>query len=362
MRPGSTSTTVERFRTYEEEGHADGVFDAFFSAATAALILIDEDLRCVRVNERLAALTGRPTSAHVGHPVADVLPAELEPKLTEVLSSGRAIEKLPFELGGRSLVGTFFPVYADARITGAGGILIDITEHKRLERELRASIELRERVLAVVSHDLRNPLGTIALAMSTMPSTAREDGGIAKRVDIAERATRVMETLIHDLLDIATIQTGKLTPQLTDETVDAVLEEAIALHAPLAHEKGLTLVDNTRLAGVQLRCDRTRMMQLLGNLLGNAIKFCRKGDIITLGGSTDDHALRLQISDTGPGIPPDDIPHLFEPYWSTARSRQRGTGLGLFICSAIVEAHGGQLTVESCVGAGTTFHIALPLG
>jgi signal transduction histidine kinase len=292
-----------------------------------------------------------------------VLPASLAPALRDVLRSGEPIDKLPIELRGHSFLGTFFPIYgADNVITGLGGILLDITEHKRLEAELRAAIEMRERVLAVVSHDLRNPLGTIQLAMSTMPDTIRDDREAVRRIQIVERATKTMETLICDLLDMATIQTGTLTLHYNDENADAIVKEAIELHAPLAHEKGLTLVDQTHLDGVRVRCDHPRVMQVLSNLIGNAIKFCRRGDAIRIRGSADERSLMLEIDDTGPGIPATDIPHLFEQYWSTARGRQRGTGLGLFICHAIVDAHGGHLTVASTVGVGTAFRLVLPLG
>jgi OmpR-family two-component system manganese-sensing sensor histidine kinase len=103
-------------------------------------------------------------------------------------------------------------------------------------------------------------------------------------------------------------------------------------------------------------------MQVLSNLLGNALKFCARGDTIRIRGHAEERSLILDIEDTGPGIPAADIPHLFEQYWSTARGRQRGTGLGLFICHAIVLAHGGFLTVASTVGVGTCFRIVLPLG
>jgi len=367
MRPGISDSTVERFRAYLAEqvdarGHAADAFDAFFGAAAAGLLLADDELRCVRVNDNLATLMGRPAADLAGRALEDMLPAGLEPRLHDVLSSGRAIEKLPLELGGRSILGTFFPVYADDRISGLGGILIDITEYKRLEHELRAAIELRERVLAVVSHDLRNPLGTIQLAISTLPDSVRGERESARRIKIVERAAKVMETLICDLLDTATIHSGKLTLELVDDSAEAIVKDALELHQALAEQRGLYLVDDTELAGVRLRCDRARLLQVLGNLIGNALKFCQAGDWITIAGRAEDQRLELEIADTGPGIPLDDIPHLFEPYWSTARGRRRGTGLGLSICKAIVEAHGGQLAVESSVGAGTAVRLALPLG
>jgi signal transduction histidine kinase len=340
-----------------------GAFDAFFAAASAGLLLLDGELRCVRVNEALAHLTGIALEDHAGHPVRDILPSTLEPKLQHVLASHQPIDKVPLELGGRSLLGTFFPVYGDGdRIVGLGGILIDLTEHHRLENELRAAIEIRERVLAIVSHDLRNPVSTIQLATSTLPDEVAANADANRPIEMIERATRTMETLINDLLDMATIQTGTLVLRLADESAESILHETIQLHGPLAERRGVSLVDSTELAGVRVRCDRARILQVLGNLIGNAIKFCKAGDMITLRGRADERTLTLAVADSGPGIPADDIPHLFEPYWSTARDRQRGTGLGLYICHAIVDAHGGTLTVESKLGVGTTFFISLPLG
>ncbi|HEX5063323.1 MAG TPA: ATP-binding protein [Kofleriaceae bacterium] len=368
MRSGISDSTVERFHAFlgeEDQGRARaiGALDAFFAAASAALLLLDRDLHCVQANERLSRLTRLPLEEHRDRPVRELVPVALESKLREILQSGEPLDKEPIELDGRSLLGTFFPVFdANHNISGLGGILIDYTEHKRLEAELRSAIEIRERVLAVVSHDLRNPLGTIELAVSTLPESARDDREAARRIEIIERATKLMETLIGDLLDMATIQTGTLALHFADENADAVVREAIELHHPLAEEAHLRLVDETHLEGVRVRCDKARVLQVLGNLIGNAIKFCKRGDAITVRGYADGRSLVLEVVDTGPGIPAADIPHLFEQYWSTARGRQRGTGLGLFISHAIVAAHGGELTVASTLGVGTSFRIVLPLG
>jgi PAS domain S-box-containing protein len=364
MRPGISESTYERFSEYSHDLDArrvSGVVDAFFAAASAGLLLTDDELRCITVNDTMAAITGEAILDHRGRPVHELLPGGLEPRLREVVRTGHAIQRMPFELHGRSFVGTFFPVYADDHgISGLGGILIDVTEHKRLENEMRAAIQMRERVLAVVSHDLRNPLGTIQLAVSTMPDAVRADPDAAKRIDIVQRATKMMESLIGDLLDIATIQAHKLALRMADEDAHSIVHEVIAIHAPLAEEKRVALVDETRLAGAHVRCDRSRISQVLSNLVGNAIKFCTAGARIWIGGFVDGDSVVLEVSDSGPGIPPADIPHLFEPYWSTQRGRQRGTGLGLFICKAIVDAHGGQLVVDSVVGHGTTFRMYLP--
>src|SRR5262245_12586844 len=240
MRPGISDITVERFyydRSDDAKSRSVGAFDAFFAAAPAGLVLVDADLRCMQVNDTLAEVTGLPLESHRGRRLLELLPATLEPTLREVLRSGEAIDKVPFELRGRSFLGTFFPVLGeDHRIGGLGGILIEVSEHKRREAELRAAIEVRERVLAVVSHDLRNPLGTILLAMATMPDAAYDDPEAARRVTIVERAAKMMETLICDLLDMATIQTGTLTLQREAESAELIVQDAIELHAPLAQE------------------------------------------------------------------------------------------------------------------------------
>ena len=363
MRTGISTSTVERFRG---RGPTLGVFDAFFNAASAGLAVFDDQLRYVQINNVLAQINGKSVVEHIGRSIGEVVPdaaESMEPPLRHVLRSGEAIDKLPFELRGRSYVATFFPVLDDVGVVrGVGGIIMDVTEQRRLESELRSAVELRERVLAVVSHDLRNPLNTIELAMSTMPAAVMQDKDAARRVDIIKRAANVMENLIGDLLDVATIHAGKLTLRLSDETASALIHDAVELHAALAAEKQISLVDESRLHGVTLRCDRVRIMQVLGNLIGNSIKFCNRGDRIAIRGEADTGSLVIEVGDTGPGIPAADLPHLFEPYWTTARGRERGTGLGLFISKAIVDAHHGSIRVDSVVGNGTTFRLYLPLG
>jgi two-component system sensor histidine kinase BaeS len=112
---------------------------------------------------------------------------------------------------------------------------------------------------------------------------------------------------------------------------------------------------------VQLHVDRDRITQAFGNLLGNAIKFCAPGDIITVRAERVDDAVRFTFADTGPGIAPADLPHIFEPYWSRRSGRKKGTGLGLFIAQAIIKAHAGTIAVDSQPGAGASFVVTLPI-
>jgi signal transduction histidine kinase len=170
-----------------------------------------------------------------------------------------------------------------------------------------------------------------------------------------------MDHLLSDLLDMASLQAGRLSIERKPEDPASVVAEVFELHEPLAREKGLALHRELELDGERLLCDRDRLLQVFGNLVGNAIKLCRPGDTITIQGAVNDGEVRFGIADTGPGIPGSELPHIFEPYWSSERHAKRGTGLGLYISKGIVEAHEGQLWVESRHGAGSTFYFTLPL-
>src|SRR4029079_17057535 len=113
--------------------------------------------------------------------------------------------------------------------------------------------------------------------------------------------------------------------------------------------------------GVRVRCDRERILQVFGNLLGNAIKFCEPGDVVTVGARAERGCVWFTVSDTGPGIAPHELAHVFEPYWSGEKYEKKGTGLGLFITKGIVDAHGGTIRVDSAPGAGATFTFTLPI-
>jgi signal transduction histidine kinase len=233
-------------------------------------------------------------------------------------------------------------------------------KHARLYAEAQHAVRVREDVLAIVSHDLRNPLGTIDLSASLLMQRAGNDGRMRKQLEIIRRSATRMAHLIDDLLDMASIGAGRLS--LASERVDAgdIITEVSETHMQQAAEAHVELVVDNQLDGVELACDRARLIQVFGNLLGNAIKFCRAGDRITLTATGDDTQARFEVRDTGPGIAASEIPRIFDPYWSAQRHATKGTGLGLYICKGIIEAHGGTLTVESNLGAGATFVVSLP--
>jgi signal transduction histidine kinase len=214
----------------------------------------------------------------------------------------------------------------------------------------------REQVLAVVAHDLRSPLSAMRLATEKLRQEMG-DGAHARRVELIERALSRMEDLIRDLVDATRLEHGELSLELEPHDVGAVAREAIELHAPLARDGEVTLSLEGPPGVDVVTCDRRRILQVLGNLMGNALKFTPPRGRVSLRVQDEERAVRFTVEDTGTGIKPEHLSHVFERYWSAGEG---GTGLGLYIVQSIVQAHGGEITARSEPGRGASFSFTLP--
>ena len=171
-----------------------------------------------------------------------------------------------------------------------------------------------------------------------------------------------MSRLIRDLVDVSSIEAGRFSVTTTPQPLRALVEESVAALLPVAQARSLQLTselpdgDNFELAA-----DRDRIEQVLTNLIGNAIKFTPAGGTIIVRGERRDSELWLSVTDSGPGIASPQLPHVFERYWQAPETASLGHGLGLAIAKGIVDAHAGRIWVESKLGVGTTFRVALPL-
>ena len=234
----------------------------------------------------------------------------------------------------------------------------------RQKQELARALRAREDVLAIVSHDMRTPLSVVSntAAMLLNPKYQLTPQQVREQHERIKRNVELMNRMIGDLLDMANLRGGKLTVDPRPMVINDVLRDTVATHEAPAREKGVTLSYEAGTDVMRVEADRARLTQLFQNLIGNAIKFCKAGDRITVTSRTRGMAAHIEISDTGPGIAAEDLPLIFDPYFSASRKHQKaGTGLGLYISKGIVDAHGGEIRCGSEPGIGTTFSITLPL-
>jgi signal transduction histidine kinase len=217
------------------------------------------------------------------------------------------------------------------------------------------AIRGRDELMAVVSHDLRNPLNLVGLALQMIEQDA---SALESSLPAAKRGVDRMQRLIEDLLDVARIEAGTLTVEPRPMSLSSLLDDVFEQPRVLAADKRITLVRDfdKRIGGVL--ADRHRMVQAIANLLGNALKFTPAGGSIRIGGDARGERAELWVTDTGPGIPPEHVNHIFDRFWQPKRGRD-GVGLGLAIVKGIVDAHDGKIEVDSKPGNGTTFRILL---
>lgn len=233
------------------------------------------------------------------------------------------------------------------------------TTLKEMVQEANEAIDAREQVLKIVSHDLRNPLNTISMSASLLLEIPATQEQLTDHMHRIKRAGARMNKLIEDLLDAAKIEGGRLAIDAKPIDVVPVLREAHEMLAPLASEKGIRLDVNASEGLPTVTADGGRVLQVLSNLVGNAIKFTPKGGRIVMRADPARDGVKFSVSDTGPGIPPEQLGKVFGRFWMQNPSDRRGIGLGLTIAKGIVEAHGGRIWVESPPGQGTTFHFKL---
>jgi PAS domain S-box-containing protein len=237
-------------------------------------------------------------------------------------------------------------------------------ERARLYEAEQRARRLREDALAIAAHDLRNPISSIVLGASLLEKTAPAGEAGAQVRDRARRIKRAAERateLLRELLDAATIEAKSMKLDLQPIDVAALVAEIVEMLSPLADDKRIRLRACPLGSALLFPCDRGRLIQVLSNLAGNALKFTPPGGEITIHVERDGPAVRFSVGDTGMGIKAEDLPRLFDRYWQARATRGSGAGLGLYIVKGIVEAHGGRISVESEVGVGTTFSFTIPL-
>ncbi|MDB5097203.1 MAG: Sensory transduction histidine kinase [Cyanobacteria bacterium RYN_339] len=345
---------------------------------------LDADLVFRWVNPACRALFERRPEAVLDRPLAEALPqlaGLLTPVLQQVLSTGRPVigQELPLcrSHNGRDTM-SYWDVSAvplhgpDGEVDGVLLVDVDVSAIVASERAQRREVEnlrtvdrYKDEFLSVISHELRTPLNLVVGFASLLDDEAagalneRQHEFVGKILNGADR----MLILVNDLLDFAKIKAGRLDLAPVPTPYGELLQEVIDTMRPLADDKGQTLELTTELPKL-VDLDGPRIMQVVTNLVSNAIKFTGPGGLIKINAYLAGDDVVTQVSDTGMGIATEELPKLFQRFQQldmSATRRAGGTGLGLAISKALVEAHGGHINVVSEPEAGSTFYFTLPL-
>jgi signal transduction histidine kinase len=229
----------------------------------------------------------------------------------------------------------------------------------RLYEQARVASRVRDDLLATVSHDLRNPINAIRLTTQLL-RRRHGDESVATFTGRIDRAVERVTRLIDDLLDAAKLEEGALRVRLEPDDGVALVEATAEMFRVIAAEKGIELSTDHPATSAPVACERHFILRVLGNLVGNAIKFSDRGSAILMTCEPGPEQVKFSVVDHGPGIPADYVAHAFERYWQQDAADRRGSGLGLYIAKGIVEAHGGKIWIDSVLGQGTTVCFVLP--
>jgi signal transduction histidine kinase len=256
---------------------------------------------------------------------------------------------------------------------GAVAVFVDITAQKELQREL--DVRRREaeegsvrktRFLAAVSHDIRTPANAISLLAELIrrtasnPTLSADVPGLAQEL---QSSALSLVNLLSDVLDIARFDSDKVDLQEAEFPLATLLQDEQKQLLPLARQKDLSIRVEPLPEAIVLRTDRIKLARVLGNLIGNAIKFTDKGEVRVSAARDGDGSVEISVADTGIGIAPEYLSHIFDEFFqlrNPERDRSKGTGLGLTICKRLVDAMGGGLRVHSTPGHGSRFVVTLP--
>ena len=340
------------------------------------LIGVDQDGNCTFLNEagsRLlgyspSELRGEDVHRRIHHTRADGGEhSESDCPVHKALGSGETV-RVPDDVLWRK-DGTSFPVQLiispmkDGRkVRGVVLTFTDMTEIRAAEAALREAVRARDEVLAVVSHDLRNPVGTIAAAAELLADVPMSPARQEEHLEIIGRAADRINRLIQDLLDVAQIEAGRLSVRTKPVDMVEVFEEVVSQMRWEADEEEVDLTVRVPDALPAVKADRDRIVQVMSNLIGNGLKFTPAGGRVTVTASQAPGGVSVTVSDTGPGIESEMERHLFDRFWKGHADGTRGAGLGLAIVDGILQAHGARIRVETEVGRGSAFSFILPTG
>jgi two-component system sensor histidine kinase VicK len=349
--------TARLAQTLEEIRAEKAKLEAVLTYMAEGLLALDPDGRVVLMNPACARLLGLPA------PVVDRPVAELLPDLLSEHGAGEPASCVPCERtirqGERVLHAYLAPLRLERGGQGLVAVLRDVTEETRLER-------MRRDFVANVSHELRTPLATVKGYVETLLDGAMEDRQVAERFlhTVAAEAER-MTRLVQDLLLLSQLEHRQASWHIEPVDLRDPAQQALERLRPVAERKGLRLILEAPEDLPLVNGDEARLTQVFSNLVSNAVEFTPPGGRVTVSLHPEPGRLVCVVEDTGAGIPPEDLPLVFERFYRVDKGRSRelgGTGLGLPIAQEIIQAHGGDISITSTVGEGTRVTFWLPRG
>lgn len=362
---------------------SDSLVAAILSIAADAIICVDGEQRVTFFNEGASRIFGYDADEMLGQPLATLIPARFRGAHAAHVAAFGKSPTAARRMGERSLIsgvrksGEEFPAEAAiAHMPTASGpvfsvVLRDVTDQRRAQEtnqrllaEMEKAVKQRDELLGLVSHDLRNPVNAVKMlagAILRLPDEGRSlHPEVAEHATVMLQAATQMDALIQDLLDATRLEAGRLRLTLRAARMSELVASVVDTLSPMAKAKQIALESRGLDALPDVNADPDRMVQVLSNLIGNALKFTPDGGSVRIDGAVDGTMVVVSITDTGPGIAADDLPFVFDRFWQSKRTNRSGAGLGLAIARGVVLGHGGRIWIESDLGKGTRVRFALP--
>jgi PAS domain S-box-containing protein len=381
----------EALRKSEEQARRQlSYIEAIYATAPVGLCFVDNNLTYLSMNERLAEINGKPVDEHIGRTVREVVPEVadmLEPLFRRVIETGEPVLNVEQRIVmdaqpdvPRYVIASFYPIKnGGGRVLGVNVVVMDITQRKKIEEELerllhqekaaRAEAEsanrMKDEFLATISHELRTPLTSILGWARMLTGGALTTPQARHALDVIAQSAQSQNRLIEDILDTSRIITGRFKLDAQPVMIERAFQAAVDVIRPSAEAKGIVLNEIVDTPDGVVFGDANRLQQAIWNLLSNAVKFTSEGGSIEARMGRAEDQVEITVTDTGIGIEPRFLPHVFDRFRQADASSTReygGLGIGLAIVRHIVEMHGGGVSASSPgKGQGATFRIRLPL-
>lgn len=362
---------------------SDTLLAAILSISADAIICVDGEQRITYFNDGASRIFGYDADEMLGQPLSALLPIRYRATHSAHIDTFGKSKTPARRMGERSAIsgvrknGEEFPAEAAiAHMPTENGpvfsvVLRDVTEQRRAQEtnerllaEMEKAVKQRDEMLGLVSHDLRNPVNAVKMLAAAILRLPEE--GLTLRPEVSEHATVMlqaatqMDALIQDLLDSTRLEAGRLRLSPRWTSVSELITSVVDTLTPAAKAKRITFEARVPETLPEVYADADRIVQVLSNLAGNALKFTPDGGSVSVEAAADGKVVVISVRDTGPGIAAEDLPFVFDRFWQSKRTNRSGAGLGLAIARGVVLGHGGRIWIESEPGSGATVKFTLP--